>query len=246
MNFGDFDRALGTLQDAVESQGHVRRIAELWFAFVVVRQCPEARTARADVDVETEHIGAGPKLHLAVRDTPIEERRAFALHIEQMADVEPACLDVPPAARRILQLANRKAGLWLDQRELEILAANACRIPGSGRRAHRKPCRAQNTGGANGESHATGIRDCDHVGVQSRSVAEVEIEVREAQERPHTDAYRTDSDNHSMTHGCGLDALTDRALEHRFQQHHGQACDQRRGDRSSEPPPSSAGSKRSH
>lgn len=101
-------------------------------------------------------------------------------------------------------------------------------------------------GGANCESHAARIRGCEHVGVQSRSVAEVEFEVRKAQERPHTDANRIDTGNHSMTHGCGLDPLTDRALEHRFHQHQGQGCDQRRGDRSSKPPPSSAGSKRSH
>ena len=74
MDLGDFDRALGTLQDAVESQGHVRRIAELWFVAVVVRQRSEARTARADVDVETERIGARPKIHTAVGDATIEER----------------------------------------------------------------------------------------------------------------------------------------------------------------------------
>jgi hypothetical protein len=82
--------------------------------------------------------------------------------------------------------------------------------------------------------------------VQSRTVAEIEIHVRKAQERPQTDAYRTDSGNHSMAHGRGLDPLTHCAFELRFQQHQGQTCDQRRGDRSSEPPPSSAGSKRSH
>ena len=106
VDLGDFDRALGTLPDAVESQGHVRRIAELWFVAGVVRQRSEARTARADVDVETERIGARPKIHAAVRDTTIEERVAFAPHVEQTADVEPTCLDVPPAAHRIRQLAN--------------------------------------------------------------------------------------------------------------------------------------------
>ena len=89
VDLGDFDRALGTLQDAVESQGHVRRIAELWFVAGVVRQRSEARTARADVDVETKRIGARPKIHAAVRDTTIEERVTFAPHVEQTADVEP-------------------------------------------------------------------------------------------------------------------------------------------------------------
>jgi hypothetical protein len=48
-----------------------------------------------------------------------------------------------------------------------------------------------------------------------------------------------------MAHRCGLDSLADRALGHRSQQHSGKACNQRRGDRSTEPS-SSAGSKRDH
>ena len=106
VDLGDFDRALGTLQVAVESQGHVRRIAELWFVAGVVRERSEARTARADVDVETERIGARLKIHAAVRDTTIEERVTFAPHIEQTADVEPLRLDVPPAAHRIRLLTD--------------------------------------------------------------------------------------------------------------------------------------------
>ena len=95
VDLGDLDRALGTPPDAVESQGHVRRIAELRFVGGVIRQRSEARTARAHVDVETERIGARPKIHAAVRNTTIEERVAFAPHVEQTADVEPTCLDVP-------------------------------------------------------------------------------------------------------------------------------------------------------
>ena len=129
---------------------------------------------------------------------------------------------------------------------MEILAANARHIPGSDWRADPEACRAHKIGGANCESQAAGIRGCDHVGMQSHSMAEVEIEALQSQERPDADAYRTDSGNHAMAHGCGLDPLTDRVLEHGSQQHRGQACDQRRGDRSSEPPPSSAGSKRNH
>jgi hypothetical protein len=114
--------------------------------------------------VETERVGARAKRHPTVRDTTLDEPRAFAPHVEQMADVEPVCLDVPPAACRILQLSNRKSGLWLDQGELEILVANARHIPGRDWRAHREACRARKTGGANFEPHAAGKRGCDHVG----------------------------------------------------------------------------------
>src|SRR5205085_3707319 len=109
---------------------------------VLVGQRFETRAARADVNVETERIGARLKRHPAVRDSTIEEQRVLAPHVEQMADVEPVCLDLPTAACRILQLANRKAGLWLDQRVLEILTAAARQIPGRGWRAPRDVRRA--------------------------------------------------------------------------------------------------------
>ena len=73
--------------------------------------------------------------------TTIEQRVGVAPHVEQTADVEPTCLDVPRAAHRIRRCADRQAGLWLHQRELEVLAANARHVPGSGRRADRDSCR---------------------------------------------------------------------------------------------------------
>jgi hypothetical protein len=40
--------------------------------------------------VETERIGAGLKVHAAVRDTTIEQRVGVAPHVEQTADVPPS------------------------------------------------------------------------------------------------------------------------------------------------------------
>ena len=77
-------------------------------------------------------------------------------------------------------------------------------------------------------------------------MTEVEIESLQSQQRPDADVYQPDSGNHAMAHGRGLDPRTHSVLERRFQQHRGQAYDQRRGDRSSEPPPSPAGSKCKH
>src|SRR6202007_3105043 len=101
---------------AIELYGHVRRIAELRFVGGVVRQRSQARAARAHVHVEAERIGAGPKIHAAVRDTTIEQRVAVAPHVEQTADVEPTCLDVPRAAHRIRQLADLKGRMWFTPR----------------------------------------------------------------------------------------------------------------------------------
>src|SRR5215831_5770676 len=92
VDFGDFDRALGTLPGAVESQSHVRPISELWRVASAIRQRCETRTARPDVDVKTQRIGVRPKIQVAVCDTAIEQRVTFAPHVEQMADVETACL----------------------------------------------------------------------------------------------------------------------------------------------------------
>jgi hypothetical protein len=80
--------------------------------------------------VETERIGAGPKIHVAIRDTSIKQRTRVALNVKHTADAEPACLDAPRAARRIRQLADRQAGLWLYQGKLQVLAANAYNVPG--------------------------------------------------------------------------------------------------------------------
>ena len=106
VDLGDLDRALGRPPGAIESYGHVRRIAELRFVHGVIRQRSQARAARAHVHVETEFICAGPKIHAAVRNTTIQQRVGVAPHVEQMPDVEPMCLDVPRAAHRIRQLAD--------------------------------------------------------------------------------------------------------------------------------------------
>src|SRR6185436_5283574 len=245
LDLGDFDRSLGTLQNAVESQGYVRRIAELWFVVGAIRQCPKARTARADVDLEMERIGARPKIHTAVHDSTVEKRMTFAPHLEQTTDVEPMCLDAPPPAHRIRLLANRQASLRVDQRELEILAANARQMPCSIWGVDPEACWADEIGRPYRESQPAGIRGCNHVGMQSHSIAEVEIETFQSHERPNADADRTDSNGHSMSRGGGLDPLADRTLEPGFQHHRGQGCDQRCGDRSPEPP-SSAGTKHEH
>ncbi len=106
VDLGDLDRALGPAPDAIESHGHVRRIAELRFVDGVIRQHSQAHAAPAQVHVETELIGAGPKIHAAVCNTTIEQRVGVAPHVEQTPDVEPTCLDVPRAAHRSWQLAD--------------------------------------------------------------------------------------------------------------------------------------------
>jgi hypothetical protein len=76
-------------------------------------------------------------------------------------------------------------------------------------------------------------------------MTEVEIESLQSQQRPDTDVYQPYLGNRAMAHGRGLNPHTNRVLEHGSQPQRGQACDQRRGDRS-KPPPSPAGSKRKH
>ena len=56
-------------------------------------------------------------------------------------------------------------------------------------------------GRPDGESQAAGIRGCNHVGMQSHAMAEVEIEVFQSQKRPCADVNRTDSTNHSVAFG---------------------------------------------
>src|SRR4029077_10492793 len=152
VDLGDLDRALGPAPGAIESYGDVRRIAELQVVSGVIRQCSQARAARAHVHVEPERVGAGLKIHAAVRDTTIEQRAGVVPHVEQTADVEPTCLDVPRAAYRIRQLADGQAVLWLPQGEPEALAETASNVPGSGRRADPDPRWACESGGANCES----------------------------------------------------------------------------------------------
>jgi hypothetical protein len=81
--------------------------------------------------------------------------------------------------------------------------------------------------------------------MQSHSMTELEIESVQSHQRPDADMYQPDSGNHAMVRGRGLNPRTHLLLELGSQQHRGQAYDQRRGDRS-EQPPSPAGSKRNH
>src|SRR6185437_13958519 len=118
----------------------------------------------------------------------IEQRAGVALNLKHTADVEAACLDVPCAAHRIRQLADGQAGLRLYQRELEVIV-DARHVPRSGRRADPDPCWACESGGANCDSQATGPRGCDHVGMQSHSMTEVEIDSLQSQQRPDADVY---------------------------------------------------------
>jgi len=106
MDLGDIDRARDPAPGAIELYGHVRRIAQLRLVGGVICQRFQARAARAHVHVETERIGAGLKVHAAVRDTTIEQQVGVAPHVEQTSNVEPTCLDVPRAAHRIRQFAD--------------------------------------------------------------------------------------------------------------------------------------------
>jgi hypothetical protein len=81
--------------------------------------------------------------------------------------------------------------------------------------------------------------------MQSHSMPELEIESVQSHQRPDADMYQPDSGNQAMVRGRGLNPRTHLLLELGSQQHRGQAYDQRRGDRS-EQPPSPAGSKRNH
>src|SRR4030095_8801187 len=106
-------------------------------------------------------------------------------------------------------LANRQASLRIDQRELEILAANSCHMPCSVWRVDREACWADDIGRSNSESQAGGIRGCDCVGMQSHSMTDIEVEAFQSHERPYADADRTDSNGHSMTRGGRLDPLAE-------------------------------------
>jgi hypothetical protein len=56
--------------------------------------------------METERIGADPKIHAAVRDTNIEQRTIVAPQVKEMANIELNCLDGPRAGHRIHPLAD--------------------------------------------------------------------------------------------------------------------------------------------
>src|ERR1700687_2615160 len=100
VDLGDLDRAPDPAPGAIESYGHVRRLAELRLVGGVIRQRSQARAARAQAHVETERIGAGLEVYATVRDTTIEQRVRVAPHVEQTPGVEPTCLDTPRAAHR--------------------------------------------------------------------------------------------------------------------------------------------------
>src|ERR1700680_3583841 len=71
VDLGDLDRAPDPAPGAIESYGHVRRLAELRLVVGVIRQRSQARAAYAHAHVETERIGASLKVHAAARDPPI-------------------------------------------------------------------------------------------------------------------------------------------------------------------------------
>jgi hypothetical protein len=190
----------------------------LRFVGRVIRQRRQTRSARAHVHVEMERIITGLEIRAAVCDTTVEQLVCIAPHVEQTADVESARLDAPRVARRILPLMDRQAGLWIHQHEPEVLIVSARDVPDSGGGADREPRWARESGGTNCEPQAAGPRGRDHIGVQSHSMTEVEIESLQSQQRPDPDVYLSDSGNHAMAHGCGLDPRTHRVLEHRIQQ----------------------------
>ena len=101
VDLGDIDHARDPAPSTIESHVYVCRVAELRLVVRVVCQRSQARAARAQVNVETERIGADLKIHAAVRDAAIEQRVAVAPHLEQTSHVEPTCFDVPRTAQRI-------------------------------------------------------------------------------------------------------------------------------------------------
>jgi hypothetical protein len=97
----------------------------------------------------------------------------------------------------------------------------------------------------NCEAQPAGPGGRDHIGMQSHSMTEVEIDSFQAQQRPDADMQLPDSDNRTIAHGHGPDPRTHRALELGFQQLCGQACKKYR-DNCSGPQSSSARSKQKH
>ena len=98
VDVGDLERSPVPAPGAIESDADVRRIAELRLVRGVICQSSQARAARAHVNAKTQRIGARLKVHAAVRDTATEQWVLVAPRVDQTADVEPACLDVPHAA----------------------------------------------------------------------------------------------------------------------------------------------------
>ena len=168
------------------------RIAELRLVVGVIRQRPK-RAPRAPMPyVETESIGAGLKVHAAVRDTTIEQRVVTAPHVEQTSDVEPTCLDVPLRRPPDTPPCGLTGRLWptsVSRRSSPNMPATA--LPVSDRRADSDACWPRESGGANRESQESGPRGRDHVGMQSHSIPKVEIESLQSQQRPDADVNHT-------------------------------------------------------
>ena len=84
VDLGNLHRAPDPAPAAIQSYGHVRRIAELRLVVgAAIRQAPAGRArVRPCPRVETERIGAGLKVHPAVRDTTIEQRVVVSPHVE--------------------------------------------------------------------------------------------------------------------------------------------------------------------
>jgi hypothetical protein len=72
VDLGDLDHAPSPAPGAIESYGHVRRIAELELVVGVFRQRSEARAARAQCHVKTQRILVDLKIDAAILDTTIE------------------------------------------------------------------------------------------------------------------------------------------------------------------------------
>ena len=71
VDLGDLDCAPKAPPGAIESQGHIRRIAELRLVRSAIGQRSEARAARAHVHMEAQRVGAGLEIHAAVRNAAI-------------------------------------------------------------------------------------------------------------------------------------------------------------------------------
>src|SRR5580698_7278463 len=97
-------------------------------------------------------------------------------------------------------------------------AMNSRDVPGGGWRAELNPCWVRESSGRNCKSQMTGPRRRDHVGMHSQSMTQVEIKSVESQQWPYADVHLTDSRNHAVAYGSGLDPRARRMLEHGAQQ----------------------------
>jgi len=79
--------------------------------------------------MKTERLGCDIKIDPAIHYSAVNQQVSIAAHVEQTTDIESVCLDVPRAARWSCRCAQRQPGLRLNQRELEVTAANARDVP---------------------------------------------------------------------------------------------------------------------